>query len=434
LVSVKEGVQGGPDNTQYYYDGRAFAYGRGHKQYELTNHLGNVLATISDRKFGVSSAGSSLIDHYEPDIVTAQDYYPFGMMSRVALPNSGVPYKFGFNGQEMNNDVKGGLGNSYTAQYWEYDSRIGRRWNLDPKPTVGFSPYRAFANNPILFSDPLGDTTVPAAAGVGNVDIDEKSNSLDFYKAGAKYYMSGTKTSVPVSPGQLRSFTNSLGTFTAKWVTLTDGVVGFDGYLNDQGKTFEQAATEFLSSFQARVYTLLNNTGNSINKAITNDQLGFSLKVGTGLIVNTAFMATEPQPYSGNYRPNETTLEGVGGIELYKGSQVIDRIGFGLNAHLYDFSNATGYKDYTQFTFGNFNPSEIQAAIENPYRKIGFNLQDFSMSKYLKYAKNPVAPSPLLNNVSNWELHLIKNTPGAMDRTTFFNFKNGIYQTVPNPF
>ena len=112
---------------------------------------------MSDRKFGVSSGGSSLIDHYEPHIVTAQDYYPFGMMSRVNL--NGKSYRFGFNGQETNNDVKGGLGNSYTAQFWEYDSRIGRRWNLDPKPVDGISAYSSFFNNPNLFKDQLGDTS-----------------------------------------------------------------------------------------------------------------------------------------------------------------------------------------------------------------------------------------------------------------------------------
>ena len=100
-----------------------------------------------------------MIDHYDPHIVTAQDYYPFGMLSRVALPNNNKSYQFGFNGQMMNNDVKGGLGNSYTAQFWEYDSRIGRRWNLDPKPIGGISEYSAFGNYPIGLSDPLGDTT-----------------------------------------------------------------------------------------------------------------------------------------------------------------------------------------------------------------------------------------------------------------------------------
>jgi hypothetical protein len=49
-ITAKEGVAGGPDNTEFYYQGRSFLYERGHKQYELTNHLGNILVTISDKK------------------------------------------------------------------------------------------------------------------------------------------------------------------------------------------------------------------------------------------------------------------------------------------------------------------------------------------------------------------------------------------------
>jgi hypothetical protein len=41
-----------------------------------------------------------------------------------------------------------------------YDGRIGRRWNRDPKPTTGISPYATFFNNPLWFSDKLGDSSV----------------------------------------------------------------------------------------------------------------------------------------------------------------------------------------------------------------------------------------------------------------------------------
>ena len=44
-----------------------------------------------------------------------------------------------------------------SALFWEYDSRIGRRLNLDPLPTIGVSPYAAFNNNPIWRQDELGD-------------------------------------------------------------------------------------------------------------------------------------------------------------------------------------------------------------------------------------------------------------------------------------
>ena len=45
-----------------------------------------------------------------------------------------------------------------TALYWELDTRLGRRWNVDPMSAQapGWTPYRAFYNNPISFADPLG--------------------------------------------------------------------------------------------------------------------------------------------------------------------------------------------------------------------------------------------------------------------------------------
>jgi hypothetical protein len=64
---------------------------------------------------------------------------------------------YGFQTQEKSDEIAG-AGNHYTAQFWEYDSRLGRRWNLDPKPNPSISNYATFANNPIWFSDVRGDT------------------------------------------------------------------------------------------------------------------------------------------------------------------------------------------------------------------------------------------------------------------------------------
>src|SRR5690606_14249008 len=67
----------------------------------------------------------------------------------------GEDYRFGFNGQEKVNEIAG-IGNHNTVLFWEYDTRLGRRWNLDPVDQIGISNYAAFANNPIWFDDPLG--------------------------------------------------------------------------------------------------------------------------------------------------------------------------------------------------------------------------------------------------------------------------------------
>jgi hypothetical protein len=133
----------------------------GDKSYELSNHLGNVLVTVSDRKKAVmSTTNTNLVAYYEADIVTATDYYPFGMSmpGRTYSANSG--YRYGFNGQEKSKEVNAS-GNSYTAEFWQYDSRIGRRWNVDPRSNVSISVYATFANNPVFYSDLRGDTINP---------------------------------------------------------------------------------------------------------------------------------------------------------------------------------------------------------------------------------------------------------------------------------
>jgi hypothetical protein len=78
-------------------------------------------------------------------------------------------YRYGMNTQEKDNEIYG-EGNSYSAEFWQYDARLGRRWNVDPRPNPSISTYATFANNPLFFSDPNGDTTWV---------FDDKGNSLD---------------------------------------------------------------------------------------------------------------------------------------------------------------------------------------------------------------------------------------------------------------
>ena len=132
----------------------------GLKQYELSNHLGNVLTTISDKKFPIDNNG--MIDHYVADITTASDYYPFGSPMDGRTFGS-ERYRYSFNTQEKVDEVYG-KGNLNTALFWEYDTRLGRRWNLDPKPQINISDYAVMGNNPIANVDWLGDIWDPSWA------------------------------------------------------------------------------------------------------------------------------------------------------------------------------------------------------------------------------------------------------------------------------
>ena len=124
---------------------------RGFRNYELANHLGNVLVTITDKKMGVPSAGnSSLIDHFNADVASANDYYPFGML----MPGRGLSaanaYRYGFNGKEKSDEVNGS-GVDYDYGMRVYDARIGRFLSVDPltRNYPANTPYE-YAENDVI--------------------------------------------------------------------------------------------------------------------------------------------------------------------------------------------------------------------------------------------------------------------------------------------
>lgn len=94
------------------------------KQYELTDHLGNVRAVIGS---GLTSDGGPSIN---PRVIATNTYYPFGMLIAPLSTNS-EGYRYGFQGQEMDNEIKG-VGNSINYTYRMHDPRIGRFFAVDP--------------------------------------------------------------------------------------------------------------------------------------------------------------------------------------------------------------------------------------------------------------------------------------------------------------
>lgn len=126
---------------------------RGAKYFELGNHLGNVLATVSDRKLPYDLGSDGKVDGYDADIWTAQDYYPFG---------SGMPgrefseggYRYGFNGQEIDSQMY--VDKSILAFMHRFlDVRVSRFLSVDPliDDFPFYSPYHFCSNSPILAYD-----------------------------------------------------------------------------------------------------------------------------------------------------------------------------------------------------------------------------------------------------------------------------------------
>ncbi|WP_207516014.1 RHS repeat-associated core domain-containing protein [Longitalea luteola] len=130
-------------NTSPLYDSLLV----GSRSYELGNHLGNILATVSDKKIGNDSSG--IINYYIAEVLSQNDYYPFGMLMPGRRYNVSS-YRFGFNGKENDNDVKG-EGNQQDYGMRIYDPRVGRFLSIDPLTTgyPWYTPYSFAGNKPV---------------------------------------------------------------------------------------------------------------------------------------------------------------------------------------------------------------------------------------------------------------------------------------------
>jgi RHS repeat-associated protein len=93
--------------------------------------------------------GTLALSMFTPEVLSYSDYYPFGML----VPNrhaSADSYRYGFQGQEMDNEIKG-EGNSLNYTFRMHDPRIGRFFAVDPltKSYPWNSPY-AFSENRVI--------------------------------------------------------------------------------------------------------------------------------------------------------------------------------------------------------------------------------------------------------------------------------------------
>jgi RHS repeat-associated protein len=122
-------------------------FNRGNKFFELSNHLGNVLVTVSDRKLGQNPV-NNLYTSFTADVVSATDYAPFGMQM-VGRTISAGAYRYGFNGKENDKETSGD-GNQYDYGFRIYNPRLGRFLSVDPLADSYpyYSTYQFAGNKP----------------------------------------------------------------------------------------------------------------------------------------------------------------------------------------------------------------------------------------------------------------------------------------------
>lgn len=158
VLNVKTNVQNVVSNNGI------ITFERANKLFELSNHLGNVLVKVSDKKIGVDIGGDGIIDFYIADVVSAQDYYPFGQLQPGR--QHGTKGRYLFNGKEQDPEVKG-VGNQYDYGFRIYDPRLGRFLSVDPLTDKypWYTPYQFAGNKPIWCIDLDGLEDIPMNGG-----------------------------------------------------------------------------------------------------------------------------------------------------------------------------------------------------------------------------------------------------------------------------
>lgn len=121
----------------------------GEKYYELKDHLGNVRVVVNDRK-NLNTTDNSL----SANVVSYNNYYPFGMLQPGRTLSGAEGYRYGFQGQEKDDELKG-EGNSLNYKYRMHDPRVGRFFSVDPltREYPHYSPYSFSGNKVIQFKE-----------------------------------------------------------------------------------------------------------------------------------------------------------------------------------------------------------------------------------------------------------------------------------------
>ena len=149
----------------------------GYKAYELSNHLGNVLTTISDNYTITPPSGVGGLVR----VLSSQDYYPFGMVmtERSFVEKVDRKYRFGFNGKEEDFDMSEGM-LDFGAR--GMDSRICRFTSVDPLAAKypSISPFVFVMNMPLIAIDPKGkDVYLVANIHINHIDPNDGSETIE---------------------------------------------------------------------------------------------------------------------------------------------------------------------------------------------------------------------------------------------------------------
>jgi len=311
----------------------------GLKQYELTNHLGNVLSTISDFKVPVDIGNNGSTDYFTATVISQQSYYPFGMLMperQFSVTNGN--YRFGFNGKENDNEVKG-IGNQQDYGMRIYDPRLGRFFAVDPiaKDYPWYSPYHFAGCNPIWYIDI--DGLEPGIRNMTRAERQESFGPIDpvFVNDPVWSGINGTNSTVLL---RTRNITTGLWT-NAIVVAGTAGSTTITIVRHDHGDGLSKSYSKNVTTIKITVIPFNPNTDNYTNPVQANTDI---TAIATNLAANPASNVTivgQSNLPVGSMVGTAASPVSIGGVVM-PGGALIDNVAVGRAAAIQGGLNAAG--------------------------------------------------------------------------------------------
>lgn len=307
----------------------------GNKMYELTDHLGNVRVLISDIKRVVDTQSDNVItageDYYTPEVLAYTDYDPFGVELDGRKGSIEGRYRYGFQGQERDDEIKG-EGNSWNYAFRMHDPRVGRFFATDPisDEYPHLSPYSFSANKVI---------SAVEVEGMENLDLNQRSRGIwaangltGFGGANASFTYAGAVAGLNYNYASNRR--------PHKLAFIINTSTSIDAYARKNNVNVLGANSSTLLSFGFK-----HNRSNNRYQYATNRRIGGGLR-------------NKQRNRFGNYRP--TTFKSS---ELMNGFSIVATVEghFDIGplhpistvTKSVTFTFPTGNKSAFQFTFGN---------------------------------------------------------------------------------
>ena len=273
----------------------------GSKEYELSNHLGNVLSTVSDTRVAQSSGGVTT-DGFKSKLLSSQDYYAFGAVMPGRGLNSSLNYRYGFNGKENDNEVKGN-GNQQDYGLRIYDPRLGRFLSVDPLAGsfAWNSPYCFAENSPIWGIDLDGGefkTTVDQFKKAAQElkketykQIEQKANaaaSTALIKTAKTIYPDVDKANEATKQTQFKSNPdNSVAILLYEFATGTGkdnrtfNYGGKESFANSfiEGRVLSEVSSDFANAIKSKTYSEFQKEGAKFGLEFSPDHVGLQESV-----------------------------------------------------------------------------------------------------------------------------------------------------------